>query len=338
MRMSCYQPSYFLSMPRWWIFVKRIKPTGFSSYLHWVDGWLYLRDLSLTFLDLSLSIKHLLSPPYSPQPLLSFFSPSVPLYNLPPGKGFISLHFKSLLLSFIIWNAPKLSLFLTQMPSIKLTFAAMICLCWLWKWCDLQSWCPAGTWARDHPSPHGKCKVLTAWMDDPISLKKSRGKFFNLNYLAGSLKEGTRSRKKNGEIQTEISFIPQDPHFREPHLIVTCIISESQRRSCCLVAKLCLTLCDPMDRSTSGFPALHYLPEFAQTYVHWVSDAILSLEHQWKVEVDRRDQFLEEMETGWVLSYLAGISTMRGATHAPGVEMGRIWLPRQPAVANSSFL
>ena len=93
-----------------------------------------------------------------------------------------------------------------------------------------------------------------------------------------------------------------------------------------------------MDRSTSGFPALHYLPEFAQTYVHWVSDAILSLEHQWKVEVDRSDQFLEEMETGWVLSYLAGISTMRGATHAPGVEMGRIWLPRQPAVANSSFL
>ena len=34
------------------------------------------------------------------------------------------------------------------------------------------------------------------------------------------------------------------------------------------------TLCDPMDRSTPGFPVLHYLPEFAQTPVHWVSDAI----------------------------------------------------------------
>jgi len=32
------------------------------------------------------------------------------------------------------------------------------------------------------------------------------------------------------------------------------------------------TLCDPMNRSTSGFPNLHYLPEFAQTYVHWDSD------------------------------------------------------------------
>ena len=43
---------------------------------------------------------------------------------------------------------------------------------------------------------------------------------------------------------------------------------------CCSVTKLCLTLCDPMDCSTLGFPVLHYLPEFAQTHVHWVSDAI----------------------------------------------------------------
>ena len=42
---------------------------------------------------------------------------------------------------------------------------------------------------------------------------------------------------------------------------------------CCLVAKLCLTLCDPIDCSMSGFPVLHHLPEFAQTHVHWVGDA-----------------------------------------------------------------
>ena len=40
---------------------------------------------------------------------------------------------------------------------------------------------------------------------------------------------------------------------------------------CCSVAKLCLTLCDPMDCGTPGFPVLHYLPEFSQTHVHWVS-------------------------------------------------------------------
>ena len=31
--------------------------------------------------------------------------------------------------------------------------------------------------------------------------------------------------------------------------------------SCCLVAQLCLTLCDPMDCSTPGFPVLPYLLE-----------------------------------------------------------------------------
>ena len=40
------------------------------------------------------------------------------------------------------------------------------------------------------------------------------------------------------------------------------------------VAHSCLTLCDPMDCSTPGFPVHHQLPEFAQTHVHQGSDAI----------------------------------------------------------------
>ena len=43
---------------------------------------------------------------------------------------------------------------------------------------------------------------------------------------------------------------------------------------CCSVAKSCLTLCNPMSCSTPGFSVLHYLPEFVQTHVHWVNDAI----------------------------------------------------------------
>ena len=44
---------------------------------------------------------------------------------------------------------------------------------------------------------------------------------------------------------------------------------------CCRsVAKSCPTLCDPMNCSTPGLPILHYLPEFAQNYVHWVGEAI----------------------------------------------------------------
>ena len=40
------------------------------------------------------------------------------------------------------------------------------------------------------------------------------------------------------------------------------------------VAQSCLTLCDPMDCSTPGFPVHHQLSEFTQTLVHWVGDAI----------------------------------------------------------------
>ena len=36
----------------------------------------------------------------------------------------------------------------------------------------------------------------------------------------------------------------------------------------------CLTLCNPMDRSTPGLPVHHLLPEFTQTHVHWIGDAI----------------------------------------------------------------
>ena len=37
---------------------------------------------------------------------------------------------------------------------------------------------------------------------------------------------------------------------------------------CCSVAQL--ILCDPMNCRTPGLPVLHYLPELAQTHVHWV--------------------------------------------------------------------
>ena len=46
-----------------------------------------------------------------------------------------------------------------------------------------------------------------------------------------------------------------------------------QQYCCCSVPKLCSTR-DPMDCSTRDFPVLHYLQEFANTHVHWVSDVI----------------------------------------------------------------
>ena len=40
------------------------------------------------------------------------------------------------------------------------------------------------------------------------------------------------------------------------------------------VAQSCLTLCNPMDCSTPGFPVHHQLPKLAQTHVHGLNDAI----------------------------------------------------------------
>ena len=54
---------------------------------------------------------------------------------------------------------------------------------------------------------------------------------------------------------------------------------------CCSVAQLCPTFCDPMDRSTPGFPVLQHLLEpgeaHASTHVHWMGDAIFSSAVSW---------------------------------------------------------
>ena len=42
------------------------------------------------------------------------------------------------------------------------------------------------------------------------------------------------------------------------------------------VTQSCLTLCDPMDYSMTGLSVHHKLPEFTQTHVHQVGDAIQS--------------------------------------------------------------
>ena len=62
---------------------------------------------------------------------------------------------------------------------------------------------------------------------------------------------------KKSFLMTYLGYLPKPDTL---HYIIIFI-------SCCLVAKSCLTLCDPKDCSTLGFPVLHCLPEFAQTLV-----------------------------------------------------------------------
>ena len=59
-------------------------------------------------------------------------------------------------------------------------------------------------------------------------------------------------------------------HVKSLLYIHICISSVSS------IAQSCLTVCDPMEYSMPGFPVHHQLPEFIQTKVYWVNDAIQS--------------------------------------------------------------
>ena len=64
------------------------------------------------------------------------------------------------------------------------------------------------------------------------------------------------------------NFIPNGSHWQGSR--------SDQIRS---VAQSCPTLCDPMNCSTPGLPVHHQLPEFTQTHIHRVSDAIQPSHH-----------------------------------------------------------
>ena len=80
--------------------------------------------------------------------------------------------------------------------------------------------------------------------------------------------------KQQWEMAKLVSIAVGSIHVKVGVLVIYhCIISHP-KRCCCWVAKLYLTLCDPMDCSTPGSSVLNCLPEFAQIHVCCVSDAI----------------------------------------------------------------
>ena len=62
-----------------------------------------------------------------------------------------------------------------------------------------------------------------------------------------------------------------ESHLQETFTITSRLLFDQTVSS---VTQLCLTLCDPMNRSTPGLPVHHQLPEFTQTHAHRVGDAI----------------------------------------------------------------
>ena len=85
-----------------------------------------------------------------------------------------------------------------------------------------------------------------------------------LEWVAISFSRGSsRPRDWTGFPTLQVDSLPSEP----PGKLLLFI----QIRS---VAQSCLTLCNPMNRSTPGLPVHHHLPEFTQTHIHRVSDAI----------------------------------------------------------------
>ena len=68
-------------------------------------------------------------------------------------------------------------------------------------------------------------------------------------------------------LSTHLTYLSLSVYLSYLSILYTCL-------SIFLLLFSCLTFCDPMDCSTPGFPVLHYLPEFAQTHIFWVGDAI----------------------------------------------------------------
>ena len=73
----------------------------------------------------------------------------------------------------------------------------------------------------------------------------------------------------------EARFTPKQ-YLRQVYVIFMCLFPTTRFISVQFssVAQSCPTLCDPMNPSTPGLPVRHQLPEFTQTHVHRVNDAI----------------------------------------------------------------
>ena len=67
------------------------------------------------------------------------------------------------------------------------------------------------------------------------------------------------------------NFLRTDINSCYSYLSIKAVITSVQFSS---VAQSCLTLCNPMNCSTPGLPVHHQHPEFTQTHVHQVGDAI----------------------------------------------------------------
>ena len=96
--------------------------------------------------------------------------------------------------------------------------------------------------------------------------KSPKPKIFQIQVGLLVEQEEKRNKTKATDGSRKCIGSPQG-RIRAPHIQIPSVQFSS-------VAQSCLTLCGPMNRSTPGLPVHHQLPEFTQTHIHRVSDAI----------------------------------------------------------------
>ena len=115
----------------------------------------------------------------------------------------------------------------------------------------------------------GKICLSRKWQPAPVLLP---GKFHRqknlVDYSPWGCKESDATEHTHSlDVRIDCQFLA-DQGFLTSALLTLSSVQFSS------VAQSCPTLCDPMNRSMPGLPVHHQLPEFTQTHIHRVSDAI----------------------------------------------------------------
>ena len=117
-------------------------------------------------------------------------------------------------------------------------------------------------------------KPLTAWITTNWKILKEMGIPDHFTHLLRNLYTGQKATVRTGHGTTD--WFQTGKWVRQGCILSPCLLNLYAElvQVVSSVTQSCPTLCDPMNRSTSGLPIHHQLPEFTQTRIHRVSDAI----------------------------------------------------------------
>ena len=113
-------------------------------------------------------------------------------------------------------------------------------------------------------------KPLTMWITTNCKILKEMGVPDLLTCLLRNLYASKEAMVRGGHGTTDWFQIGKEVH--QDCILSPCIFNLYAKFSS--VAQSCPTLCDPMDCSMPGLPVHPQLPEFTQTHIHRVGDAI----------------------------------------------------------------